>query len=116
MDSLDDSVLIVPVVDDDGVGVGDRHARFIVNCVKHEALNLVAMSAIFVCTTQTYADTSTATHVDIPEHSSKQSDSDVYGYNFPFNDATSSCLVHSSHAAKHSQIIKQSNKWDIVVA
>jgi len=83
-------VLVVPVVDDDKVGVDDRHARFTVYCVKLEALNLVAKSTIFVCTTQTCADTSTAAHVDISKHSLRQSASDVYGYNFPFNDATPS--------------------------
>lgn len=72
-------------------------------CVKPEALNLVAMSSTFVCTTQTYADTSTATHVDSSEHMLRQSDSDIYGYNVPFIDETPSSLAHISHLSKHNQ-------------
>jgi len=41
-------VLTVVEVDDAEVGVGERHARFKVYCVKPEALNSVAVSMIFV--------------------------------------------------------------------
>jgi len=58
--------------------VDDRHSRFNMYCVKPEELIVVAMSVIFVCTTQKYTETSTATHVDISKHRFKQSDSDVY--------------------------------------
>jgi len=41
-------VLTVVEVDDSEVGVGVRHARFRVYCVKPEALNFIAVSMIFV--------------------------------------------------------------------
>jgi len=40
-------------VDDAEVSVDDRHARFTVYCVKLGALNVTAVSLIFVCTPQT---------------------------------------------------------------
>jgi len=61
------------------VDVGGRQAGFNVYCVKPEALNLVAMSAMFVCTTQTYTEKSTAKHVGDSKHNFMHSDSDVYG-------------------------------------
>jgi len=102
-------VLTVVEVDDAEVGVVERHARFSVYCVKPEALNLVAISMIFVCTTQMCTDTSTATHVDSSKHSFRQSDSDVYGYNVPFSDATPSSIVHNSHRSKHNESCSTSN-------
>ena len=66
-------------VGDVEVDVRGRHARFNVYCVKLEALNLVAMSTIFVCTTQTYTEKSTAKHVGNSKHNFWQLDSDVYG-------------------------------------
>ena len=66
-------------VDDVEVDVGGRQARFNVYCVKLEALNLVAMSAIFVCTTQTYTVKSTAKQAVDSKHIFRQSGSDVYG-------------------------------------
>jgi len=70
-----------------------------VYCVKSEALNLVVMSTTFVCTTQTCAEKSTAKHVDDSKHTFRHLDSKVYGYNIPFDDATPSSIVHSSHSA-----------------
>jgi len=90
-------MLAVPSADDSETGVDDRHARFIVYCVKPEALNVLAVSLIFVCTTQTSTEMSTATQKFICTHRFRQSVSEVYGYNFPFSDATSLCLVHVSH-------------------
>ena len=49
-------------VDSAEVGVDGMHARFSVYCVKPETLNVLATSLIFVCTTQTSEETSTATH------------------------------------------------------
>ena len=72
IDSVETAVVDVAEV------VVDRHSRFNVYCVKPEELNVVAMSVIFVCTTQKYTETSTATHVDTSKHRFKQSDSDVY--------------------------------------
>jgi len=103
-DSVDVSMLTALNVDDVEVDVGGRQARFNVYCVKLEALNLVAMSAIFVCTTQTYTETSTAKHVDNSKHKFRHVDNEVYGYNIPFDDATPSSLVHSSHSAKQTHI------------
>ena len=64
---------------------------------------------IFVCTTQMCTDTSTATHVDSSKHSFRQSDSDVYGYNVPFSDATPSSIAHISHRSKHNESCSTSN-------
>jgi len=50
-----------------------------------------------------YTDTSTARHVDSSKHSFRQSDSDVYGYNVPFSDATPSSIAHISHRSKRNQ-------------
>jgi len=72
MDSVETAVVDFAEV------VDDRHARFNMYCVKPEELIVVAMSVIFVCTTQKYTETSTAKHVDISKHRFKQSDSDVY--------------------------------------
>jgi len=72
IDSVETAVVDVTEV------VVDRHSRFNVYCVKPDELNVVAMSVIFVCTTQKYTETSTATHGDISKHRFKQSDSDVY--------------------------------------
>ena len=72
-------MLTVLNVDDVEVDVGGRQARFNVYCVKIEALNVAAMSAIFVCTTQTYTEKSTAKHVGDSKHNFIHSDSDVYG-------------------------------------
>jgi len=79
VDWIDVSALTMLVVDDAEVGVVDKHARFSVYCEKPEALNVVAVSAIFVCTTQTYTDRSTAMHVDVSMHSLRQADIDLYG-------------------------------------
>lgn len=79
------------------IDVVDWHVRFRVYCVKPEALNVVAVSLISVWITQVSLETSTATHVGISKHSFRQSDSDVFGYSFPFGDAISSCLLHVSH-------------------
>jgi len=95
------------VVDDDDVGVDDKHARFSVYCVKAEALNVLAVSLIFVCTTQTSDETSTATHVYISKQRFRQSVRVVYGYNIPYRDATPRCSVHVSHPVKHAEIISK---------
>ena len=89
-----------------GVAVVNRHARFSMYCVKVEALNVVAVSLISVCTTQTSIEKSTATHIESSKHSARQSDSDLYGYNFPCKDATTSFLFHNSQPVKHTDIYK----------
>jgi len=50
---VDVSVLAALDVDDAEISVDDRHARFTVYCVKPAALNVTAVSLIFVCTPQT---------------------------------------------------------------
>jgi len=102
--SVDVAVITELNVDNAQVDVGGRHARFSVYCVKLDALNVVTMSTIFVCTTQTYTEKSTAKHVEDSKHIFRHLDNDVYGYNTPFDDAMPSCLLHISHAAKHAQI------------
>ena len=89
-------------VDNAEVGVDDRHARFRVYCVKAEELNVLAVSLIFVCTTQTSEETSTATHVYISKQRFRQSVRVVYGYNIPYSDATPLCLVQASHPVEHN--------------
>jgi len=91
----------VLAVDNVEVGVDDRHARFSVYCVKAEALNMLAVSLIFVCTTQASEETSTATHVYISKQRFKQSVSVIYGYNVPYSDAMPLCLVQVSHPVEH---------------
>jgi len=85
-----------------------RHVRFSMYCVKPEALNLPD-SMIYLCTTQTCAETSTATHVDSSKHMFRQSDNDVYGYKVPCSDATPSFLAHISHRSKHNQSLNNNN-------
>ena len=108
-------------VDKGEVGVDDRHARFSVNCVKPEALKVLAVSLIFVCTTQTSEETSTATHGYISKQRFRQSIRVVYGYNIPYSDATPRCSVHVSHPVNHSGFvsIKAYNSnfrgWAIVI-
>jgi len=96
----------VLTVDIAGVAVVNRHARFSMYCVKLEALNVVAVSLIFVCTTQTSIEKSTATHIKSSKHSARHSDSDKYWYKFPCKDATPSFLFHNSQPAKHADIYK----------
>ena len=126
-DCVDISAVTELKIDDAEDSVGGRHARFNVYCVKLEALNLAAMSAIFVCTTQTYTEKSTAKHADDSRHIFRHSDSDVYGYSIPFDDATPSCLLHISHPAKNTHIRNNNNisthydthtrqlKWTVVL-
>ena len=85
------------------VGVDDRHPRFSVYCVKPEALNVLTVSLIFVCTTQTSEETSTATHGYISKQRFRQSVRVINGYNIPYSDATPRCFVHVSHPVKHAQ-------------
>lgn len=113
MDCVDVCVPVVLHVDDPEVNAVGRHARFSMYCVKSGALNVVAVSLIFVCTAQTTIEKSTATHVDISKHRFRQSDSDREVYNVPPSDATPSCLVHVSHPVKrtiHADIIICHNK------
>ena len=83
----------------------DRHARFNMYCVKLEALNVLSVSLIFVCTTQTSKETSTATHVYISKQRFRQSVRVVYGYSIPYIDATFFCFIHVSHPVKHAKLI-----------
>ena len=98
------ALLTVLVVDDAETDVDERHARFNVYCVKPEALNVVAVSFISVCTTQASAETSTATHECISRHRFRHSVSVVYGSSCPFSDATPFCLVHVSQPVKDTEI------------
>jgi len=61
---------------------------------------------MFVCTTQTSTEKSTATHVDISKHCFRQSDSGDAGYNSRLSDATPSCFVHVSQPvnSKHTHV------------
>ena len=95
----------VLAVDNTEVGVDDRHARFSVYCVKPEALNVLAVSLIFVCTTQTSKETSTAIHWYISKQRFRQLVRVVYGYNIPYIDATLLCFTHVSHPATHAKLI-----------
>jgi len=95
----------VLAVDNTEVGVDDRHARFSMYCVKPEALNVLAVSLIFVCTTQTSKETSTATHGYISKQRFRQSVRVVYGYNIPYIDAMLLCFIHVSHPVRHTKLI-----------
>jgi len=96
---------VVLAVNDGEVGVDDRHARFSVYCVKREALKVLAVSLILVCTTQTSKETSTATHVYNSKQRFRQSVRVVYGYNIPYSDATPLRIVHVSHPVKHVEVV-----------
>jgi len=100
-------MVTAPVVVNGEVGVDDRHARFSVYCVKAEALKVLAVSLIFVCTTQTTEETSTATHVYISKQRFRQLVRVVYGYSIPYSDATPGCSVHVSHPVKHGKVISK---------
>jgi len=89
-------------VDDLEADTDERHSRFNMYCVKPESLNVLAVSLIFVCTTQTSEETSTAVHVYISIQRFKHSVSDVYGYNLPPGDAIPVCLIHVSQPVKHA--------------
>jgi len=69
----------VLTVDDTEVDVDNRQVRFTIYSVNSEALKVVSISLMFVWTTHTSDDRSTATHVDISKQSFKQPNRDVYG-------------------------------------
>jgi len=75
--------------------------------MKSEALNVLAVSLIFVCTTQTSEEMSTATHVYISKQRFRQLVRVVYGYNIPYSDATPRCSDHVSHPVKPARIISK---------